>query len=793
MSSNLSIALLIGASVGSAVAGINKVGASLKVLRDKTISTNDKILHFGKTSVLSFSALTAGVGATIGTLNRLAEPAIEFESAMADVKKVVDFDSPEQFKKMEKDILNLTRQIPMAGEEIAAIVATGGQAGLARESLLGYAEAAAKMGVAFDMAAGDAGTAMATMANVLVKPIHEMSVLGDAINHLSDNANSKAADIVNVITRAGSDTRLLGLTENQTAAFASTFLAMGKAPELAAQGIRGITAAFQKLKAGDKAKELQQIGYTTKSFAEAMNKDAQGAILDFIERIRELPENQQYAFAANIFGSQYADEIMLLMQNTEEYRRQLELLQEVDESGRFKYIGSMQREFENRSNTTANNLQLMRNSLAEIGITIGNALLPPLNSLINKVKPVVYRFAEFLQQHPALLEGLVMIGTVLISAAGSMLLLSGVGSGLITIFLSLGKVFGVATVISGGLVKGLFSIGKGGLKITRLFSSGLFKAIVITAKGFISINQLGFKLAGVLAGSLYKGLMLAGRGILFVSRAIGLNPIGLAVMAIAGAAYLIYKYWEPIKGFFSRLWGKVKDFFNSGIGNISKTILDWSPIGLFYKAFASVLSWFGVDLPKSFSEFGGKLMSKFTDGFMAVFNTVKNSISGTVDWIKDKLGFATSAEVSIANTKATLSTATSIANQVPQFYTGGFTGVGGKYEPAGIVHKEEFVFDQEATKRIGVSNLTRIANGEETPITPARPSLREAFAQRQQAQQTVNGTGQVVVHFNPTINVNGNDKDGILNEVKQGLNMSLTEFERMLNRVLDQRQRRAYT
>ncbi|WP_164125878.1 phage tail tape measure protein, partial [Stenotrophomonas maltophilia] len=72
-------------------------------------------------------------------------------------------------------------------------------------NLLGYAEDAAKMGVAFDMAAGDAGTAMATMANVLGKPISEMAKFGDAINHLSDNANAKAADIVNVIARAGSD------------------------------------------------------------------------------------------------------------------------------------------------------------------------------------------------------------------------------------------------------------------------------------------------------------------------------------------------------------------------------------------------------------------------------------------------------------------------------------------------------------------------------------------------------------------------------------------------------------
>ena len=44
------------------------------------------------------------------------------------------------------------------------------------------------------------------------------------------------------------------------------------------------------------------------------------------------------------------------------------------------------------------------------------------------------------------------------------------------------------------------------------------------------------------------------------------------------------------------------------------------------------------------------------------------------------------------------------------FDSGGYTGEGGKYEPAGIVHKDEFVFTKEATRRIGVDNLYRLMN-----------------------------------------------------------------------------------
>lgn len=45
------------------------------------------------------------------------------------------------------------------------------------------------------------------------------------------------------------------------------------------------------------------------------------------------------------------------------------------------------------------------------------------------------------------------------------------------------------------------------------------------------------------------------------------------------------------------------------------------------------------------------------------------------------------------------------------FATGGYTGDGGKYEPAGTVHKGEFVMTKEATKRIGVDNLYRMMRG----------------------------------------------------------------------------------
>ncbi|EOX0146784.1 phage tail length tape measure family protein [Klebsiella pneumoniae] len=54
------------------------------------------------------------------------------------------------------------------------------------------------------------------------------------------------------------------------------------------------------------------------------------------------------------------------------------------------------------------------------------------------------------------------------------------------------------------------------------------------------------------------------------------------------------------------------------------------------------------------------------------------------------------------------------------FASGGYTGPGGKYQPAGIVHKGEYVFDQESTNRIGVSQLEALRNGQPLDATLGR-------------------------------------------------------------------------
>ncbi|MCR0034784.1 phage tail tape measure protein [Acinetobacter baumannii] len=166
----------------------------------------------------------------------------------------------------------------------------------------------------------------------------------------------------------------------------------------------------------------------------------------------------------------------------------------------------------------------------------------------------------------------------------------------------------IARIVAGGALL------VGGLSALSIGLVAIFGPMMMVAKGF-----------GVVA--------LAAKG---MSMALLTNPITWIVLAIAGAALLIYKNWAPISGFFVGIWSTIKTAFNGGIKGISALIINWSPIGLFYSAFAKVLSWFGVDLPAKFTGFGAMILEGLKNGILSKVNDVKDAITGAVSGVIDK-------------------------------------------------------------------------------------------------------------------------------------------------------------
>ncbi|HEM8504429.1 TPA: phage tail length tape measure family protein [Citrobacter koseri] len=101
------------------------------------------------------------------------------------------------------------------------------------------------------------------------------------------------------------------------------------------------------------------------------------------------------------------------------------------------------------------------------------------------------------------------------------------------------------------------------------------------------------------------------------------------------------------------------------------------------------------------------------------------------------------------------------------FAVGGFTGPGGKYQPAGIVHKGEYVFDQAATNRIGVSNLEALRNGGSLDATLSKPGFGTGA-------QNVNNNSNAMT-LNAPINQNFNIQQGV---TPDQMNLSLAQTQK---------------
>lgn len=341
------------------------------------------------------------------------QAAVDFESAMADVAKVVDGlrdengNLTDSYYAMSDSIVQMSKDIPMAAEDLAAITAAAGTAGIAADELTTFTETAAKMGVAFDTTAEQAGDWMAKWRTSFSMGQEEVTALADQINYLSNNSASTASEISTIVTAVGPLGDVAGISAAQIAALGSTMVGVGVQQDVAATGIRKLATTMVAGSSATKAQAtvLQQLGLDATEMAERMQTDAEGAILTFLEAVSKLPEAEQAAALKNYFGQESVGAIAPLLTNLDVLRERFEMVADAQ-----LYAGSMDAEYAVRAATTANNIQLYENRIAALKIQIGNYLLP----VVNKVLGAASTGLDWLSDKIASAEGTVsgFIGTV---------------------------------------------------------------------------------------------------------------------------------------------------------------------------------------------------------------------------------------------------------------------------------------------------------------------------------------------------------------------------------------------
>ena len=519
--------VITATSYKNAVAQINPEIERLTKAQQKYINQQSKLngLQEGMRSHGANALQYAGMAYSVA---QVADAAVKFESSMADVRTVVDFDSPEQFKQMGKDILDLSTRIPIAAEGLAQIVAAGGQSGIARDELLGFAESAAKMGVAFDITAEQAGDMMAKWRTAFKMGQSDVVKLADKINFLGNTTAASAPLISDVVTRIGPLGSVGGVASGEIAALGASLVGSGVTSEIAATGIKNLILA---LVSGESATKSQNeafaaLGLNAVDMAKYMQKDARGAILSVLEAVQRLDKEQQASVMAELFGKESISAIAPLLSNLDALKTNFDAV-----SNASKYAGSMEKEFQTRAETTANAMELMNNSIYRTKVAIGQGLLPAIAPVASVVADAATAVGNFATEYPNL-TGAVLGGTgalfgVAAAASAFMWALNGARLALF----GAKTAFGIAGAALGKyniLIKTGTALTYGWNLAGRLFNSGL-----------------------AITGSMFKGL---GVGAMKLWGVLLANPwIALATVAV-GAAWMIYKNWDTVKEWFTTLW-----------------------------------------------------------------------------------------------------------------------------------------------------------------------------------------------------------------------------------------------
>jgi TP901 family phage tail tape measure protein len=595
----------------------------------------------GKIAGAGAGAAAMGGGITYGAMN-VIQPGMEFDAAMSQVQALT------RLNKESEEYIALRKQARELGAttSFSASDAAAGQGYLA---MAGFTP----------QAIVDAMPGMLSLAKAAGVELGEAADIGSNILtgfNLTAADMGRAGDVLTAtFTRSNTDLQMLGETMKYVAPVASGLggsleEAAAMAGKLGDAGIQGsmggtaLRAIYSRMAAPPKAAAdaLDDLGIRT--------KDAQGNLRPMTDLLTELHDKTKDLGAAQraasfkaIAGEEAFSALAVLTQQAGSGKLQ-ELIKELQGAS-----GEANRTAAVMADNASGDIKSLQSAWQDVAIELTDLNDGPLRGTIQMVTDIVRGVGNWIKENPEL------AGTI-------------------------AKV----VVVTGGLLLGFGSIA---LAISALMGPFAMMRYVMT-------------MAGLSGGSLGKAFMflgksvlpMLGKAILWVGRAFMMNPIGLVVTAIAAAAYLIYKNWEPIKAFFSGLWQEVKAAFDGGLAGVGALLLNWSPIGLLYNGiraglgmlgiempaqlsdvFGSALSaagnlllnWnpislmytgiqkglgmIGIELPAKFTEFGGNLIQGLINGITGGITQVKDkitSIGASVSgWFKDVLGINSPSRV----------------------------------------------------------------------------------------------------------------------------------------------------
>lgn len=552
-------------------------------------------------------------------------------SMMSDTGKV-----SEDFQKITDLATKLGDRLPGTTADFQNMMTMLRRQGLSAQSILGgTGEAAAYLGVQLKMEATEAAEFAAKMQDATRTTEKDMMGLMDTIQRGFyagvDPGNmlqgfSKIAPVMDVIKKSGIDA---------AKQLAPLLIMMDQA------GMEGGSAgnAFRKIfQAGldedhvNSANKIAAGGKTGVSFKFTDDKGNFAGLENLyvqVEKLKAFNDVDRNAIIKKLFGD---DAETLTTLNTM-MNKGLAGYQEVQQ--KLQSQADLRTRVNEQLNTLSNVMEAAEGSFTNAMAEFGAAVAPDLKDLIKTLGDIANSVGAWARENPKLAGGLVK---VVAAIAGLAFVFGGLA-------LTMASMLGPFAVLRYGMT--MFGLQGGG--ITSMLGR-LMPTLTGLARNVFPMFVQGVRmLAMTMGGALVTALRTAGIALWGLAA----NPIVLiiaaVVAALAGGAYLIYKNWDAVKNYFANAWTEIKAGFDGGIGGIITTLVNFSPLGLVYQAFAGVLGYLGIELPGRFTEFGGMIVNGLVNGLTAGLGAVKDAISSigdsSIGWFKEKLGIHSPSRV----------------------------------------------------------------------------------------------------------------------------------------------------
>lgn len=695
---------------------IKDTAKSYEELEKKANAYNKALEHYQKANAIkekgskiaSYGNLplkAAGV-ATVAGAGALSE-AIRAETAFAGVKKQFDFETAEEEAKFKEDLLKLVaeKRIAVSLEELYGMAANAGQSGLNKDEAVDYIEAAANMGMAFNMSREQASEYMFAWRNTFEMNLTQLKELTDQINTLGNNTGVSEIKIAEFITRMGNLPTVVGMTTNQTAALGASLMEMGMAPEIAATGAKRLLTILNKGMAatGSEKEALNILGLDPDYLAKATLEDPEKALETVFFKLSKLKEHEQGAVMTMLFGEEGKVAAANIMGAFDRLKRNINLAKDSN-----IYSGATNKEAEIQKNTAANQLQVLKTEFDVIKADLGTELLPLVKEGATYLKAFLEKLLKIMKEDPEGFKRMVKLfvyGTgALYGFGGALKLIGGLLHGYAGIVNLVGlateKELGLKTIRAAKTITQQFkNLGSAGLQVGKVIGSGILNGGKLVSNGLVKFTKMSIqylKLLGSTGLQVGKtiGLGILNGGKFLIGGLAKLGSLGMAALAspitwvilgitaLIAAGYMLYKNWDTVKEKAVQLKGKVVEL-------VDKYWYLLGPIGYMIKGGKALYeNWDTIKLKAG--ELKDKIVNMVTGAIeqwnifkeksLAILGIPFDWLDKKIEGIKEKGGHMLDGVLEIYEKIKNFSITDSIKNgaswlgeqfNIPQFATGG--------------------------------------------------------------------------------------------------------------------------